>query len=148
MSLPAVPPDTLFAFYAASLRAPLFTGFLTLAGFLLAATTFIVLQMKKELYEKGYYAGRVSRGKAFGGTGAVYAPLRRLGHVLMACVSLALLSSVSQLTIGLIESSITACICIALATLAVLGLSWSIYLVWGNLNTLFREWEKQAATSS
>src|SRR5262245_31540304 len=46
-------------FYARNLRGSLFTGFLTLSGFLLSAKTFIVVKMKESLYEQDFYTRRL-----------------------------------------------------------------------------------------
>ena len=49
----------IYDFYASNLRGSFFTGFLALGGFLMSAKTFIIVNMKKEVYDsaaiKQYY---------------------------------------------------------------------------------------------
>ncbi|MCK6586798.1 MAG: hypothetical protein L6Q76_04345, partial [Polyangiaceae bacterium] len=70
-------------FYAHSMRGSLFTGFLTLSGFLFSVNTFIVVNMKKELYDHVSYFEKVTRLQGVNPNLTFYGPLRRLSRLLL-----------------------------------------------------------------
>lgn len=147
--------DPFYAFYAANLRGSLFSGFLTLGSFLVAVNTFIVVNMKKELYDTAAYREQVqSRRQLSAANGkpcrvTFFGPLRRLSGCLFWAIVFALLTAVSQLTIGLIPSRWTAAACIGLAALTILILLALLLIVRLNLSCWFgfmeAEAEKQAS---
>ena len=112
--------------YDAKLQTPLFTGFLTLGGFLLTLKTFVLIQLKKELYDTDYYKAEIDKKRALKADLTLYGGLDRLSKLLVLSVFAALLTSVSQLSVGFIESKFAAAFCISLAvgTLALVFQSW------------------------
>ena len=110
--------------YVKAMRASMFTGFLTLSGFLLSATTFVIIQMKKEVYEQPYYLERCRKQRKFGKCQPVYAPLRRLSRVLICAIALSLMASLIQVTVGLYETFFAVIICYCAAMLAMAGVGW------------------------
>jgi hypothetical protein len=123
--------------YVRAMRGSMFTGFLTLSGFLLTATTFVVIQMKRELYDQPFYLERCRKQRRFGKGEPVYAPLRRLSRVLIVAICLSLLASASQLTIGLRETFTAVVFCYAIAIFALVGVAWVLFLMSQNLKAWF-----------
>lgn len=129
----------LYLFYADNLRASLFSGFLTIGGFLLSLKTFIIVKLKEDLfdhpkYRERYEANRnLNRAKA----GTIYGPLNQLSDFLVACVFGSIISATLQFTLGFINYSIGPAICIASAftsVIVVLTACWEVKL---NLSRLF-----------
>jgi hypothetical protein len=157
-TITSAPVDSFYAFYAANLRGSLFSGFLTLGSFLVAVNTFIVVNMKKELYDTAAYREQVkSRRQLSAANGkrcrvTFFGPLRRLSGCLFWAIVFALLTAVSQLTIGLIPSRWTAVACIGLAALTILILLALLLIVRRNLSCWFgfmeAEAEKQVGNST
>lgn len=129
--------DALCQFYAANLRGSLFSGFLTLTGFLFAIKTFIVLNMKKEVYETAEYHVRVAEMRQVNPTLRIYGPLTRLSDFLFWSIVFSLVASVSQLTIGLIPAKWAVVVCLSAAVVAIGLLLASLLLIRMNLNSLF-----------
>src|SRR5262245_12996120 len=142
------------------LRGSLFTGFFTVSGFLLSAKALVILNMKKEVYEKEEYlrkihqikwsnharekkVGRMSRLEC-GDIPNVYAPLAQVGTLLSVNIVLALVASFSQITLGLAESIWSTAICLSLAMATALLLACSVYIMWRNFRALYADWEVQA----
>jgi len=144
--------DALFSFYAANLRASFFSGFLTLGGFLVAVNTFIIVQLKKELYDHDAYRDRVVARQALrkaneGADGrrlGFYGPLRRLSRCILTAIVLAVVTAVSQLTIGLYPSHFCTIICIALAGVTVISLGVVLVMIACNLRDWFEFMEHAA----
>jgi hypothetical protein len=139
---PQTPPD-FSHFFADKLRGSLFSGFLTLTGFLFAVKTFVVINMKKELYDTESYRARVWPD-APRDTPTVYGPLRRLSTFLLVAVMLSMTTAVSQLTIGLIEQIWATVICLALAVATIILLAVILYVIKCNLATWFALLEAEA----
>jgi hypothetical protein len=143
-----VPPilgtDCFWKFYAENMRGSLFSGFLTLTGFLFAVKTFIVINMKKEMYDTEAYRARVWQRRNFQSELTVYGPLRRLGRLLLFAVLLSVSTSVSQLTLGLIQAWWAAAICLTLAGATITLLVWILFLIRTNLNEWFGLIEEEA----
>lgn len=130
----------IFDFYARNLRGSLFTGFLALGGFLMSAKTFIIVNMKKEVYDSARYKQDWLDGRELNGSEnypPLFRPLRRLSNILFYTISFSFLASVAQLTIGLFESVPSVVICSFLVILAICFLMLSLYLIKKNLATMF-----------
>jgi hypothetical protein len=138
------PPPAFHEFYAANLRTGLFSGFLTLSGFLLAMKTLVVIQLRKELYDTKFYRGRVVKQREANASLSVYGPLRHFGRLLLAAVCLSLATAVSQFTLGLWRQSWAAAVCLGLAAATVVVLAIALAVLWSNLGDLFRFWEAEA----
>jgi hypothetical protein len=108
------------------LQTPLFTGFLTLGSFLLSLKTFIVVQLKKELFDHKEYRDHFDAVQENQTTDGLYAPLKQLGNFLLWSELFALLTSLSQITIGFVPHSFAKiwCLSAAIATLAVVIRAW------------------------
>lgn len=137
-------PLEFYQFYAANLRTGLFSGFLTLSGFLLAMKTLVVIQLRKELYDTKFYRTRVVKLRALNGGITVYGPLRRFGLLLVTAIALSLTTSVAQFTVGLVAADWAAAICLSLAGLTALVLLVALAVLRNNLGDLFLFWEEEA----
>ncbi|MDF5843600.1 hypothetical protein P4053_17650 [Pseudomonas aeruginosa] len=130
----------IFEFYAENLRGSLFTGFLALGGFLMSAKTFIIVNMKKEVYDSAKYKQDWLDGMELNGPEnypPLFRPLRRLSNILFYTISFSFLASIAQLTIGLYESVPSVMVCSFLVILAISFLMLSLYLIKKNLATMF-----------
>ena len=90
--------DPTWSFYAANLRTGLFTGFLTISSFLLAMTTFVIMNLKAQYYDLPAYTKRVKKRRETGCKRTYYRPLQNLGAALLVSICLTLTASLSQFT--------------------------------------------------
>lgn len=149
--LARVDSKTLADVYTAKLQTPLFTGFLTLGGFLLTLKTGLLMRLKTELYETATYQQRVAVINRFNGPAnqvSVYGPLQRLGSFLIVIVLLALGTSASQLTIGFLtwKPAIITCLALAAVTLTLVFAAW--VEIRRNLKTWFEVLELEVRQKS
>jgi hypothetical protein len=131
-------------FYEDKLRASLFTGYFTLSGFLFTAKTFIILNMKKEMFSTTAYLKRFAIQQRLKPDMQIYKPLRDIGRVLLINVVLCLASSISQFTLGLYPNVLTVAICLALAASAVGMLIFSLSIIAWNLHDMYAHFEDEA----
>lgn len=133
----------LYSFYAKKMQIPLFTGFLTLSGFLLSLKTVILIKLKEGLYDHKQYQKLVQEKQALNSGYTYYGPLSRLSHFLVHSVLLALLTSFFQFSAGFWNLDIVAAIGISLAitTIIVVLLAW--WNIRQNLNCWFELLEKE-----
>src|SRR4051812_12616810 len=93
--------DAFVDFYSKNLRSGIFSAFLTLSGFLLSAMTFIILNMKKEVYDHKGHKKRVIEERIRAGKHIkFYAPLDRFTTTLTATIALCMLTSLMQFSLG------------------------------------------------
>lgn len=142
--LPDEPLHPLASFYAANVRTGLFSGFLTLSGFLLAMKTLVVIQLRKELYDTEYYRKRVLKHREVNPRITVYSPLRRFGRFLLAAVICSIATSVLQFTLGFYEQDWAAGVCMAAAGVTIIVLTIALLMLWSNLGDLFKCWNEEA----
>ena len=138
-----LPPGTtrkIFDFYAANLRGSLFTGFLALGGFLMSAKTFIIVNMKKEVYDSAKYEETWLSGLKLNGADkywTLFYPLRRLSNIIFYTIAFCFIASIAQLTVGLFKAVSAVMICFFLVIVAVCFLMLSLFLIKKNLATMF-----------
>jgi len=118
------------------MRTPLFTGFLTLGGFLLSLKTFILVKLKEDLYDLPSYKKRVLERKKLNPNLTLYGPLTRLGTFLIYCVLLSLITAVLQFSFGFLESDFAASICLALSVTTISV----IFIAWWQIRVSINEW--------
>lgn len=134
------PFDNFWGFFNSNIRASLFAGFLSLGGFLLSLKTFIIVNMKKDVFDTEKYKTTwesQSKLDRSGKLGKRYDPLRELSNVLFAAIVTAIGTAALQLTVGLRESFWTAFICLWAAAFATMLLLTCLWLIKSNLNTMF-----------
>lgn len=133
-----------YELYATGMRGSMFSGFLTLSGFLLSAMTFIVVNMKKEVYDTDAYREGFARQWKLKPGMQFYGPLERLSRSLLWNVTLALATSVSQFTVGFYPSCYSALFCVGIAAVTIGYLAASVERVRRNLRDMF-VWSEAAA---
>lgn len=126
-------------FYARELRSDFFNGFLSLAAFMLAAKTFIVMHMKQEVYDRDSYGKRFKQRKELAGEAAAtrYGPLERMSKALYWIVISSVIAAMSQITLGLWAVNFAALLCILLVAFAVWKLIQGLLLIKTNLDSWF-----------
>lgn len=132
--------DDFTKFYGDKLRGSLFAGFLTLGGFLLSLKTFIVVNMKKEVFESPVYKKEWEEQKKLDTSNVMdkrYTPLRYLSGVLYAAILSCLSTAVLQLTVGLVNSFLAALVCLWAVSVSLLLLAWALWLIRSNLIRMF-----------
>ena len=135
---------TLYDVFAKDLRHGLFTGFLTISGFLSAAHTFIIVHMKKELYASDGYKKRIADIRKINPSHSYYGGLRRLSKLLMWSVFTSLATSLLQATIGLHHATWTAVLCLSSAAIAFVLLVVSMVFITLNMRAWFEDLEDAA----
>lgn len=127
-------------FYGDKMRGSLFAGFLTLGGFLLSLKTFIVVNMKKEVFESEVYKKEWEDQKKLdvnNELGLKYTPLRYLSSVLYAAILSCISTAVLQLTVGLVNSFWAATLCLWAVIVSLSFLAWALWLIRANLTRMF-----------
>lgn len=99
--------------YFNNARVPMFTGFLTLGSFLLTLQTGII-QRLKEAYESTDHARKIRQLRDKGKQVRYYGSLERVGIALSTNVILALTTSLSQMTLGFVQTSWSTAVCVGL----------------------------------
>ncbi len=142
---PAAATDSVFQFYATNLRASLFSGFLTLGSFLVAVNTFVIVNVKKEVYDNPQYRKKVAQARSQNGVASYYGPLKRMSGLLFLTILLALATAISQLTVGiLIQNRFAAAFCVLIAGVTMAVLIFALFQTRNNLKDWFALWEEIA----
>lgn len=128
-------------FYSSNLRSELFGGLLTFAGFTFALKTFLIITLKKELYDHPNYVARYNERVETDSSLKLYGPLDRLRVFLSATVVVSLVSSLAQVTLGFFAIWYMSYVCIALAVISLFLVMGSISHMWSNLADLVEHWE-------
>lgn len=137
-------PDysSLVNFYAKNIRGSLFTGFLTLGGFLLSLKTFIIVKMKENVYDDERYIEIFNEKKKLNNSLSLYAPLQRLSHLLFWAILSCIITSALQFSLGLFTHWIAALCCIFMAAFSISLLILSLIEIKNNLDQWFNFIEK------
>ena len=123
--------DPVWTFYDENLRTELFNGYLTRAGLVFAAKTFIVIKMKEEVYGTETYARRFREKKRITGESKLtrFGPLRNLSRALFRLTSWMTAAALLQVTVGLVPNNVVACVNIGVCV-------YAFWLLWGGLRIL------------
>ena len=140
--------DAFFLMYAKDMRTGMFSGFLTIGGFLYSAHAFIVIHMKKEVYETPEHRQKIRDGRRAKQTMPFYGTLKNLSRLLIASTVSALVTSTSQFTIGLYHSNLAAIVCVSLSAVTMLLLALSIVVMVINFRAWFMLLESHAEKTS
>jgi len=96
--------DTLILFYTQNLRSHLFYGFLILSCFLFIIKIFLIFCLDQDVYsDPEYQQWILNVAKKYNPTIKIYGSLKRLDTFLFYCYFITIISSILQITIGLIE---------------------------------------------
>lgn len=130
--------------YTQTLRTPLFSGFLTLTGFLFSMKSFLLANLQRDIYSNKEYLQQWAEARLEDASvGTVARPLRNLGRILLATICATLTTSILQITIGLVPNVFTVVTCLV-ATLASLAMvAFSIVVLWQNINDWMDVLDKQ-----
>ncbi len=128
--------DEAMIFYGKNIRAPLFTGLLTVGSFLLSMKVFIVVKFKETVFDADWYKERLEARRKIDPSIEHYAPVRNLSRVLFAAIASAIIGSLSQITIGLIPHVAALVFCVIAASFAGAMLVQTLLLV----RSILTEW--------
>ncbi|MCG9694966.1 MULTISPECIES: hypothetical protein [Vibrio] len=125
-------------FYAKNIRGHLFAGFLALGGFLMSLKTFIIVNMKENVYDNKKYKETWDKQKNLNKSiGTLYQPLRELSDILFYAILASIIAAVMQMTVGFISSIFASILCILSAVFASILLLQSLRIIKSNLNRWF-----------
>lgn len=124
-------------FYGDKMRGPLFSGFLSVGGFLFSVKTFIVIKLKEAVYDHEAYGRRLAKLRELKPSLRRYKPLRSMSDLLFFCVLVALVNAATNLTIGLIPSPYAVSFCMALAFAGLLSLILALLVLKRNMADYF-----------
>lgn len=126
--------DEAVVFYGKNIRAPLFTGLLTVGSFLLSLKVFIVVKFKETVFDTDWYKRRLDDRRKIDPSVSHYGPVRNLSGVLFTAIASAIVGSVSQVTVGLIPHVAALVFCVTAASFAGAMLIQTLLLVRSILN--------------
>jgi len=138
-----VKPEDFLNKYRTGFRVPLFTGFLTIGSFMLSFKAFTVLRLYDDVYKTKEYKDRwLARAEQFHLTPDSFLdPLARLTDTFYLAILASLLTSLSQLTIGLINKVGAVYFCAASAVFSGMFVFRALRILRKNLI----EWQRQLA---
>lgn len=123
--------------YDDKLRSDFFAGFLAVGAFLLSLKTFIVMTMKVNVYDTLDYEKNWKKQYALDTkVGPRYRGLNRLNDCLFNSILASLVAAVAQVSIGLFGGAAITLLCIWLCCLSVFYLTFCLYLVKRNLDSI------------
>ena len=125
-------------FYSNQLRGNIFSGLLTVGGFLLSLKTFIVIKLKENVYDHEEYDERYKQQRKLDSSLRKYAPLQRLSNFLFWSVLTTILGAVIQLTLGILGNYWLCLVAIWSSVFAVCVLLLSLLLIKSALDDYFR----------
>lgn len=127
-------PIEIDRFYDDKLRVALFSGFLSLSGFLLSLKTFIIVKMKEGVYERASYRKLFEEKKKLKPRQKLTDPLRLLKRFLFWSILGSLITAVAQMTIGLWDLLAYKMVALGLCGFTLACLTVCLFEINGNLN--------------
>lgn len=140
--------DGFSGFYGKNLRGSLFSGFIALGGFLLSLKAFIVVTMKREVYDNPVYIEHWIEESPKKNRGERYDTLRDLSSVLFLSILTCVSAAILQITVGLIEELFAAVVCLWAAALAASYLIFCLFLINTNLGAMFEYLRKDGESGT
>lgn len=131
-------------FYGRNIRAPLFTGLLTVGSFLLSMKVFIVVKFKETVFDTDWYKERLADRQKIDPNIKHYGPVRNLSSVLFTAIASAIVGSLTQITIGLIPHVAALTICVITASFAGAMLIQTLLLIRSILSDWLDNTEKKS----
>lgn len=129
--------DLLVEFYEKHLRGSLFSGLLTVGGFLLSLKTFILIKLKDNVYDHHEYKKRFDEQKELDPDLKRYKPLQNLSDFLYYSVISTIAAAIFQLTLGIFGNYYLVLFIIGFSISALMVLIFSLDLIRNSLNDWF-----------
>jgi hypothetical protein len=120
--------------YERSFRQAMFTGFLTLGGFLLSLKTFVLIKMKEGMFDSPSYVDNLKRLRSLNASLSHYGPLLRLSRLLFISIFFSVGTSALQITLGMWVRPISVALCCGSAVATLVLLFTSLFVIRANLN--------------
>ncbi|MDP2127229.1 MAG: hypothetical protein Q8K97_07605 [Pseudohongiella sp.] len=130
--------------YRGGIRDSLFAGFLTVGGFLLSMKTFILISMKRQVYDSKEYVDQINERRSLNKSLTHYGPLERLGNFLFYSVLFALIAAACQLTFGLSENPLSIAVALVFAMNALILMLVSLVIIKQNMSMWYGHIEKSS----
>lgn len=140
--------DRVLCFYGSNLRSELFGGLISIGAFLFALKTFIIVTLKRELYDSKAYTDRYRLSKQLDPSIQKLTSLNNLRIYLSFTVMCSFASACAHITIGFICHWIAALACCGLSLLSLYLFARSLSIMWVNLRDLIDSWELESASDA
>ena len=121
--------------YQENLRGNFFTGFITIGSFLLSLKTFIVVKLKEGVYDSESYKELFLKLNKDNASADIYAPLRKISHLLFGTILSSITTAVLHVTFGLIDNWFSILLCIFAVVFSIVLLLVSLVLIKRNIMT-------------
>ncbi|MDC9591529.1 hypothetical protein PSI23_20150 [Xenorhabdus sp. XENO-10] len=133
-----------YNFYQKNLRGYLFSGFISVGSFLLSLHTFVIVNLKDKLFSTNEYKEIFIRSNRIDKIENIderelFKPLDRLSYFLNYSIWLAIITAISQFTIGLADNLIASITCIWLAVLTICFMLNSLIIIRENIKLMLRQ---------
>ncbi|AHK20358.1 hypothetical protein BF17_14355 [Yersinia similis] len=132
-----------YDFYQKNLRGYLFSGFISVGSFLLSLHTFVIVSLKDKLFSTESYKNIFADSKNIKVEDIkekeLYLPLDRLSCFLNLSIWLAIITAISQFTVGLANYSPASIFCIWLAMLTICFMLNSLILIRENIKVMLKQ---------
>lgn len=129
--------DPLTDLYVDKMRTILFSGFLTLSGFMFTVKTFLIVRLQQDVYGDERYQNWVLKvARKYNKSITVYGSLRRLGKLLFWSVCCSFGAALSQVTLGFVEKRWSTWIVLAVTVAAGVLFLFTLIVVRG----VVRKW--------
>lgn len=124
--------------FKSTLRSTFFSSFLTMGSFTLSLMTMFMFSLKDKLFDDKKYVEDIEKtSKELGQKINRYNSLVMISQLFLFCVFCCFITSLFQVSIGLVDNKAASALCIALA-LSTIGLALFILIkVWKNLKIWF-----------
>ncbi len=133
---------TFFSFYQKNLRGYLFSGFISVGSFLLSLHTFVIVNLRDKLFATSTYRENYARANNIAPEDIVdskiYKPLDNLSCFINISIWLAIITAISQFTVGLANFTPSSIFCIWLAMLTICFMLNSLILIRENIKLMLR----------
>lgn len=127
--------DALVEAYQINLRGNFFTGFITIGSFMLSLKTFIVVKLKEGVYDSESYKAIFQKLSQSTGVTDLYAPLKKISHLLFGTILSSITTAVLHVTAGLVSHWSAILICIFAVVFSIVLLLVSLVLIKRNIMT-------------
>jgi len=114
--------DCFVELYESSIRSMLFSASITMASFLVALRTFLLITIKEKVYSKEYIRKRMASEFEVDQKTDPLLPLKHMSRAITCSLILSLISATMQLTLGLYPTPFTAVISFSFGLASIVAL--------------------------